>query len=201
MRNYVVSDASLGAVADAIREKGGTTAALEYPDGFVQAIGEIEGGGGNTEYSYGYTNRGLASIHRAMNYDSSRERIWLGASEDQKNRRSIVLCQPVVNYNLPLKNYTGWTDSIYYPIPIPSDADRITVSCEPLGVLAINYYAIAKVSGSEMALVKSGNGAFPAVIDFTADENLVFALNIRPNPDASTFDNEIIDVRIKFETV
>lgn len=200
MSNYVVSDASLGAVADAIRAKGGTTAALEYPEGFVQAIGEISGGG-NTEYSYGYTNRSLASIHRAMNYDSSRKRIWLGASEDQKNRRSIVLCQPVVNYNLPLKNYTGWTDSIYYPIPIPSDANRITVNCEPLDALAINYYAIAKVSGSEMALVKSGNGAFPAVIDFIADENLVFALNIRPNPDASTFDNEIMDVRIKFETV
>lgn len=201
MSNYIVSDTSLTSIANAIRTKGGTNAALEYPDGFVQAIGEIEGGGGNTEYSYSYTNRGLASIHRAMNYDSSRKRLWLGASEDQKNRRSIVLCQPVVNYNLPLKNYTGWTDSIYYPIPIPSDANRITVSCEPLGVLAINYYAIAKVFGSNMTLVKSGNGAFPAIVDFTADENLVFALNIRPNPDASTFDNEIMDIRIKFETV
>lgn len=51
MSNYVVSDTSLGAVADAIREKGGTTAALEYPEGFVQAISDIETGGGGGRVS------------------------------------------------------------------------------------------------------------------------------------------------------
>lgn len=46
MSNYVVSDASLTFLADLIRKKGGTTAALEYPEGFMQAIEEISGGGG-----------------------------------------------------------------------------------------------------------------------------------------------------------
>lgn len=46
MADYVVSDASLAAVADAIRAKGGTSAPLAFPAGFVSAIGEIETGGG-----------------------------------------------------------------------------------------------------------------------------------------------------------
>lgn len=40
-----VNDASLTSVADAIREKGGTTANLYFPDGFVDAIEAIPTGG------------------------------------------------------------------------------------------------------------------------------------------------------------
>ena len=39
--DYLTNDADLKAVADAIREKGGTSAPLTYPDGFVSAIGAI----------------------------------------------------------------------------------------------------------------------------------------------------------------
>lgn len=46
MANYVVSDTNLTAVANAIRQKGGTSASLEFPDDFVSAIGDIETGGG-----------------------------------------------------------------------------------------------------------------------------------------------------------
>lgn len=45
MANYVVSGADLTAVADAIRSKSGTDAALVFPVGFVGAIGEIIGSG------------------------------------------------------------------------------------------------------------------------------------------------------------
>lgn len=45
MANYVVSDTSLTSVADAIRTKGGTSAALAYPAGFVSAISAIPTGG------------------------------------------------------------------------------------------------------------------------------------------------------------
>lgn len=41
-----VSGESLQAVADAIREKGGTSEQLEFPDGFTEAIANIETGGG-----------------------------------------------------------------------------------------------------------------------------------------------------------
>lgn len=45
---YLVNSADLSSVADAIREKGGTTDPLVFPEGFVLAIQEIEGGGGST---------------------------------------------------------------------------------------------------------------------------------------------------------
>ena len=46
----VVDKESLVSVADAIRTKGNTTDELEFPQGFVDAVGAIEsGGGGNAE--------------------------------------------------------------------------------------------------------------------------------------------------------
>ena len=48
MANYLTTDTDLTAVANAIRTKGGTSSQLSFPSGFVQAIGEISGGGGIT---------------------------------------------------------------------------------------------------------------------------------------------------------
>lgn len=41
-----VLDAGLTSVADAIRTKDGTTGQLAFPDGFVEAVGAIQAGGG-----------------------------------------------------------------------------------------------------------------------------------------------------------
>lgn len=54
MAEYKVVDAEkldvdLSSVADAIRTKGGTSESLEFPQGFVNAVGAIESGGGGTE--------------------------------------------------------------------------------------------------------------------------------------------------------
>ena len=43
---YIVSGTDLTAVANAIRTAGETSAPLEFPSGFVTAIGNISGGGG-----------------------------------------------------------------------------------------------------------------------------------------------------------
>lgn len=45
MSMYIVDSRDLVDVADAIRTKGGTSASLEFPDGFVDAIEDISGGG------------------------------------------------------------------------------------------------------------------------------------------------------------
>ena len=44
---YLVQGASLTTVADAIREKGGTTAPLSFPAGMAKAVRNIQSGGGD----------------------------------------------------------------------------------------------------------------------------------------------------------
>lgn len=46
---YLVNSADMTAVADAIRTKGGTSDALTFPGGFVDAVGAIESGTGSSE--------------------------------------------------------------------------------------------------------------------------------------------------------
>lgn len=45
MAEYLVQSASLTTVADAIREKGGTTAPLSFPAGMAEAVRNIQSGG------------------------------------------------------------------------------------------------------------------------------------------------------------
>lgn len=47
---YTTTSTELTTVADAIRAKGGTSAALEWPSGFAQAIADIPSGGGGGTY-------------------------------------------------------------------------------------------------------------------------------------------------------
>lgn len=44
---YLVQGESLTTVADAIREKGGTTAPLSFPAGMAAAVRNIQSGGGD----------------------------------------------------------------------------------------------------------------------------------------------------------
>jgi len=45
MAEYLVQGESITAVADAIREKGGTTAPLSFPAGMAAAVRNIQSGG------------------------------------------------------------------------------------------------------------------------------------------------------------
>ena len=49
MAEYLTNTTDLTSVANAIRTKGGTTAQLVYPSGFVSAINAIETGGGGSD--------------------------------------------------------------------------------------------------------------------------------------------------------
>lgn len=49
---YAVNQADLTSVAEAIRTKGGTTGALEFPSGFVSAVQAIQAGGGGEDSSF-----------------------------------------------------------------------------------------------------------------------------------------------------
>ena len=69
---YIVSGDSLRGIADVIRTKGGTSAQLEFPDEWEDAIGDIQtgGGGGDTPIP-----------------DDGKTRIWISIAEGTPDNR------------------------------------------------------------------------------------------------------------------
>lgn len=65
MAEYLTNTTDLTSVADAIRTKGGTTAQLVYPSGFVSAINAIEtgGGGGSDELVNSLIDRTISGAY------------------------------------------------------------------------------------------------------------------------------------------
>lgn len=62
MTEYLTNDTDLKKVADAIRTKGGTADPLVYPDGFAEAIGNIQTGSPEQEKSVTITSNGTTEI-------------------------------------------------------------------------------------------------------------------------------------------
>nr|DAE15052.1 MAG TPA: hypothetical protein [Siphoviridae sp. cty3u30] len=73
-------DANLTSVADAIRAKGGTTAQLAFPSGFVAAVQSIDSGGG--------TDLGDVDVYIADFTDSTELSVLAGAVD--KYARVVV---------------------------------------------------------------------------------------------------------------
>ena len=79
MANYLTTDTDLTSVANAIRTKGGTSAQLAFPAGFVSAIADIPSGGGGggvpllASGSYTYTGAETGSINFPVSYSGN---IW-----------------------------------------------------------------------------------------------------------------------------
>lgn len=67
MAEYLVQDTSLTAVADAIREKGGTTAPLSFPAGMADAVRSIQSGG---DLSLGITGAQVGQIAKITAVDT-----------------------------------------------------------------------------------------------------------------------------------
>lgn len=61
MSNYLVDGADLTSVAAAIRTKGGTSAQLQFPQGFVDAVGNIQAGGDPLEMARRIANGTITS--------------------------------------------------------------------------------------------------------------------------------------------
>lgn len=52
MSKYVVDSLQMISLADAIREKGGTSASMTFPDGMISAISDIQTGGGEESWAF-----------------------------------------------------------------------------------------------------------------------------------------------------
>ena len=68
MAEYLVQSESLTTVADAIREKGGTTAPLSFPNGMAEAVRNIQSGG---DLSLGITGAQVEQIAKITAVDET----------------------------------------------------------------------------------------------------------------------------------
>lgn len=89
-------DSDLTSVANAIRTKGGTSASLAFPSGFVSAINAISGGGGS---SYTLLNSGsytLASDSSTMSipvaYSGTAKSLYVVAENGATNAGTWAWC-------------------------------------------------------------------------------------------------------------
>lgn len=88
---YVVSGDSLRDVADKIREKGGTSAQLEFPDGWMDAIDDIETDSGSIGNVWQDAN-GLVHLDSEASGgdevpDDGKTRIWIHIAEETPDNR------------------------------------------------------------------------------------------------------------------
>lgn len=68
MADYLVQDTSLTEIADAIRERGGTTAPLSFPDGMAAAVRNIQSG---ADLSLGITGAQVGKIAKITAVDET----------------------------------------------------------------------------------------------------------------------------------
>ena len=83
MADYLTTDTELASIAGAIRTKGGTSAQLTYPAGFVSAINALPSGGGATWTEHIDPNNPVSAQHfNITDYVSDSSTVWTARIED-----------------------------------------------------------------------------------------------------------------------
>lgn len=102
MAEFLVQGESITAVADAIREKGGTTAPLSFPEGMAKAVRGIQSGG---DLSLGITGATPGQIAKITAVDETgKPTEWEAARDLTKEPyeliKEITLTEPVASINI-----------------------------------------------------------------------------------------------------
>lgn len=137
MADYLVQGASITAVADAIREKGGTTAPLSFPAGMAEAVRNIQSGGGTayvvgTPVSFTLTGwdpdvQGTTYKLKAVGYKPGANGVQLGLPSDSSttNTQAVVASALTIanaKATAPDKenNVAGFTEISIPAVNVPS---------------------------------------------------------------------------------
>ena len=125
MAEYLVQGESLTAVADAIREKGGTTAPLSFPAGMAEAVRNIQSGGGTsyvvgTPVSFALTGwdpavQGTTYKLKAVGYKPGVNGVQLGLPSDSStaNTQAVVASALTIantNVTAPSSGLWRWSE-------------------------------------------------------------------------------------------
>ena len=172
MSNYIVSDTSLGSVAEAIRTKGGTSAPLTYPQGFIDAIDDIQTGGSAVIQALSVTENGTYTAPSGVDGyspvtvnvsggdepipDDGKTRIWIHIAEGTPDNRLTFYLRftaseannTTVDWGDGTVKTLGTTTAVNYTHKYPSSGDYIIVMTVNSGTIAFDgsgvspYYAI-----------------------------------------------------------
>ena len=145
---YVVSGDSLRDVADKIREKGGTSAQLKFPDGWMNAIDDIEADSGSIGNVWQDAN-GL--VHLASEAsggdevpDDGKTRIWIHIADDTPDNRLTFYLRftaseannTTVDWGDGITETLGSTTATNYPHKYAGGGDYIIVMTVNSGTIA-----------------------------------------------------------------
>lgn len=101
MDEYLVQGESLTTIADAIREKGGTTAPLSFPEGMAKAVRGIPSGG--TDISLGLTSATVGQTVKVKAVDASgKPTAWEAVDMASNGKIQEVKLTAVVSAKQPL---------------------------------------------------------------------------------------------------
>lgn len=113
MATYLTTDSELTAIADAIREKTGTSQPISYPAGFVNAISGISTGQGGSDFSkyisgtlYYYENSTMTSARHNVFTCAPFEQISLPALESVPVGM-FMSCDRLSSVFLPACSFVG----------------------------------------------------------------------------------------------
>lgn len=138
MAEYLVQDTSLTAIANAIREKSGTTAPLSFPAGMVAAVRDIQSEGGSSVYVVGLpisftltgwdpAVQGTTYKLKAVGYKIGTGGIQLGLPSDSStvNTQAMVAAAlTIVDTDVTApdksKNVAGFTEITISAVTAPS---------------------------------------------------------------------------------
>lgn len=110
-------EANLKTVADAIREKAGTSGALAFPAGFAEAIAAIsagggESGGGKKATGTVTTNGALNGYYELATLDFTPS--WIAIMRTEEATTSRVLMLAVLANEIPARIYAAYYSSRWY---------------------------------------------------------------------------------------
>lgn len=201
MAEYLVQSESITAVADAIREKGGTTAPLSFPAGMAEAVRNIQSGGGptyvvGTPVSFTLTGwdpdvQGTTYKLKAVGYKPGANGVQLGLPSDSStaNTQAVVAAAlTIANTNVTApdkeKNVAGFTE-----ISIPA----VNAPSRELTVAIFGLVEVERVKVTAPAVV-----GIPAPI---AGEKPVYGINGEQFTGTITWSPDLIDSKFGPQTV
>lgn len=131
----------------------------------------------------------------AMGYDSTANVIRLQTSTPSQNRRSIGVATGIV----PFKVGNSDEDSIYYPIPVPIRASKVTIQIAP-STTQLAMHINKLVEGNKFIQTFDSGWSDPGTFVFEDGKNNFFTMGLRANSNNSNFTNatEPTEIVIQF---